>query len=87
LRVQAKQTTQLEVRTTDYPGWTALLDGQAVTIKRGAVGNITLAVPAGEHRVVLDFRSTPLRRASNWLTVVAGLTWLALLLPLHYARA
>ncbi len=87
LRVQAKQAAQLEVRTTDYPGWTALLDGQAVTIERGAVGNITLAVPAGEHRVVLDFRSTPLRRASNWLTVVAGLTWFALLISLHYTRA
>jgi hypothetical protein len=87
LQARAKRATQLEVRTTDYPGWTASLDGQVVPIKRGSAGNITLAVPAGEHQVTLDFRSTPLRRASNWLTALASLVWLALLLLPPSAKA
>jgi hypothetical protein len=30
-----------------------------------------VAVPAGSHRVTLEFRSTPVRRASNWITVLS----------------
>ena len=78
LQVRAQRAEQLQVRLSDFPGWTALVDGQAVPITRGALGNITLALPAGDHRVVLDFRSTPVRRVSNWVTVVAGGLWLVL---------
>lgn len=79
LNVQAAQAAKLEIRTSDFPGWTALVDGQVVPIERGSVGNILINVPAGTHEVVLDFRSTPLRRWSNWLTVGAAALLTALL--------
>jgi hypothetical protein len=76
LQVQARQAEQLHLRTSDFPGWTALLDGRAVPITRGARGNITVVVPAGMHELVLDLRSTPVRRAGNWLTLVSFGVWL-----------
>ncbi|MBI1765558.1 MAG: hypothetical protein HYR56_29430 [Acidobacteria bacterium] len=80
LQVRAKHAEQLQLRTSDFPGWTALLDGRVVPSARGPVGNITLAMPAGEHTVVLEFRSTPVRRVGNWLTVVSCGLWLALVI-------
>ena len=78
LQVRAQRAEQLQLRLSDFPGWTALIDGQPVPITRGTLGNITLMIPAGEHRVTLDFRSTPIRRVSNWLTVAAFGLWLGL---------
>lgn len=78
LHVQAQQAGQLHLRTSDFPGWRALLDGRPVPITRGALGNITVVVPAGRHELVLDLRSTPVRRAGNWLTMVSFGIWLLL---------
>jgi hypothetical protein len=80
MQVQLQQSAQLHLRMSDFPGWTALVDGRAVPITRGPLGNITLAVPAGEHEVVVDFRSTSVRRLGNWLTVVSWGLWLVLVL-------
>ena len=80
LRVRANRAEQLQLRTSDFPGWTAWLDGCAVPITRGPLGNITLVVPAGTHELVLDFRATPIRRAANWLTLASCGAWLALVI-------
>lgn len=80
LQVQANQPAQLQLRSSDFPGWTVWLDGRAVPVIRGQWGNITVTVPAGTHELVLDFRSTLVRRLGNWLTVVALGLWFALFL-------
>jgi hypothetical protein len=71
LRAQLDEADQLQFRTRNFAGWTATVDGQVVPIKEGAVKNILVDLPAGNTRVTLEFRSTPIRRASNWITTVS----------------
>src|SRR5215813_3716650 len=60
----------LLVRTFDFPGWTATVDGQQTPIKRsGELGDMEIALPAGSHRVTLDFVDTPVRRAFKFVTL------------------
>jgi hypothetical protein len=75
LRVELDEDDRLQFRTSNFAGWTATVDGRIVAIEEGASRNIVIDVPAGEHRVALEFRSTPVRRASNWITVVS-FAWL-----------
>ncbi len=71
LKVELKEPDQLRLRTTNFAGWMALVDGEEAKIKEGAVKNIVIDLPAGEHQVTLDFRSTPIRRASNFITILS----------------
>ncbi len=65
-----------------YPGWTATVDGQPVSIRpEGELGVISLDVPAGEHQVSIRFGNTPLRTASNWITLAAVVALFFLALP------
>ena len=79
LQVRANQAGQVQLRTSDFPGWTAWLDEGVVPITRGPAGNITVPIPVGTHELVLDFRSTPVRRVGNWLTLVSFSAWLLLI--------
>ena len=81
LRYRAESATTLQVRTFDFPGWTATLDGQAARITpSGRWRSLTLAAPAGTHEVVFRFGGTPLRTAASALTLatVAALALMAL---------
>jgi hypothetical protein len=71
LRVELARPDQLQFRTSNFPGWTAFVNGRAGEIKEGRTGNIVLDLPAGEHQIDLDFRSTPIRRVGNWITIVS----------------
>lgn len=87
LNVQANRAERLQVRTSDYAGWTAFIDGRRVPIERGAVGNITVNIPPGAHQLILDFQATPIRRASNWLTVAASGLLIAVLIFSYKQRS
>ncbi|MEK7833370.1 MAG: hypothetical protein AAB401_19930, partial [Acidobacteriota bacterium] len=71
LRVSLSEADQLQFRTRNFAGWTATVDGKIAPIKEGAVKNILVDLPAGDTRVTLEFRSTPIRRVSNWVTVIS----------------
>jgi len=71
LRAQLADSDQLQFRTRNFAGWTAVVDGRITPIVEGAVKNIVVDLPAGDHQVTLEFRSTPVRRAGNWLTVIS----------------
>jgi hypothetical protein len=71
LRVNLGEADQLQFRTRNFAGWMATIDGQTVQIKEGAVENILIDLPAGAHAVTLEFRSTPIRRAANWMTILS----------------
>ncbi len=78
LRIEMEKPDQLQFRTSNFAGWTATVDGGSAEIKEGAVKNIVIDLPAGEHIVALDLRPTPIRRAGNIITILA----LALLLSM-----
>ncbi len=71
LRAKLNEADQLQFRTRNFAGWTATVNGQAVAIREGSVNNILFDLPAGDHRIVLEFRSTPIRRAGNWITAIS----------------
>jgi hypothetical protein len=71
LRVEAPKPDQLQFRTTNFAGWTATVDGGLAEIKEGAVKNVVIDLPEGEHSVTLELRSTPARRAGNVITILS----------------
>jgi hypothetical protein len=58
-----------------YPGWRAAVDGQPATIQRADYAFRAVAVPAGVHRVTMDFRP------ASWVVGLglSGVTVLVLL--------
>jgi hypothetical protein len=81
LRVEVEKPDQLQFRTSNFAGWTSTVDGGLAEIKEGAVKNVVIDLPEGEHSVTLELRSTPARRAGNVITILS----LALLLSISIA--
>ncbi len=77
LRVVADDSCVLVLSELDYPGWRAKVDGASTSILRTDGILRGLAVPAGEHEVVFDYRpmSVPAGAAISIVTLalVAGL--------------
>jgi hypothetical protein len=71
LRVEMEKPEQLQFRNSNFAGWTATVDGGLAEIKEGAVKNIVIDLPQGEHKVTLELRSTPVRRAGNVITLLS----------------
>jgi hypothetical protein len=70
-RVRAEGPVRLRFYTHYFPGWRATVDGLPVEIQPDPPnGLIGLDLPAGEHRVQLQFGATPVRRVSAALSVV-----------------
>ena len=60
--VAANDAFQLRLYLFDFPGWQAYVDGTSVPIEIAhPEGFITVAIPAGLHKVVVRFESTPIR--------------------------
>ncbi|HKG20425.1 MAG TPA: hypothetical protein VKC34_00885, partial [Blastocatellia bacterium] len=58
------------VRTFNFPGWTATRDGEVIPILTGEeLGDINLELPAGAHRIKLDYMNTPPRRAGKLISI------------------
>jgi hypothetical protein len=78
--VECSYSARLFVRTFNYPGWTASLDGHPAALATdGETGAILLGVPAGEHLVTMDFVDTPARRLGARITLLSFLSVLAAL--------
>jgi Dolichyl-phosphate-mannose-protein mannosyltransferase len=73
VRVETDRADRLQFRTSNYPGWTALVDGKVTEIKTGDAGMIVIDLPAGEHSITLDYRLTTIRRVSVWITLISSL--------------
>ncbi len=55
-----------------FPGWTVEVDGRSIPITPSSPdGLITFPVPAGEHSIVVRWRSTPLRTALLGFSIMA----------------
>ncbi len=72
LKVEINRAAQLQFRTSNYLGWTAFVDGKVTEIKTGDAGMIVIDLPAGEHNITLDYRFTPIRLVSVWITLISS---------------
>jgi hypothetical protein len=77
LRVSVPRSSWLLIRHSWAPGWTATIDGRAVTVRRADVAFQAVDVPAGSHRVVLTYRAPGLRTGLT-ITLAALLVELGL---------
>jgi hypothetical protein len=85
--VNSGGAARLFVRTFNYPGWTATLDGHPAPLATdGETGAMLVGVPAGEHLVTLDFVDTPARRLGARITLLSFLSVLAALAIGIFAR-
>ncbi|HYV05514.1 MAG TPA: hypothetical protein VFB82_13055 [Blastocatellia bacterium] len=79
LQVELPGPDQLQIRTFNFPGWTATLDDRPCEILTNAsLGNIEIDLPAGIHRVELDFRDTTPRRIGKIASILSLVMVLAL---------
>ena len=80
-RVTVIEPSLLAFHIAFYPGWEAIVDGESQGIEplRG-LGLCGLRLSPGEHRVRLYLSHTPVRRYSNYVSLLALGSWLALLL-------
>jgi hypothetical protein len=64
-----------------YPGWTASVDGVSTEVLRADYNYRAVRVPAGQHRVVFEYRPTGRRRGTilslaGVLAALTGLGWI-----------
>jgi hypothetical protein len=73
--VDTRERALMQDSIFDYPGWTVLVDDREVAIAPALIsGQITFSVPAGSHRVVVELRSTPVRKWSLYMSLATCLT-------------
>ena len=85
--VSAPASFPLALHRFYFPGWQAIVDGQAAPVyPSGELGLVTVEVPAGDHVVELRFSDTPLRRFANGLSLLSLGIWLALAIPTMRGR-
>jgi hypothetical protein len=81
VRVTTPAGTAVLFQIRYFPGWRAYVDGRPVaTAIRAPQGLIAVAVAAGQHRILLRFEDSPLRRASKVVTLLGLLVAVALLI-------
>ncbi|HSB11455.1 MAG TPA: hypothetical protein VLM38_18345 [Blastocatellia bacterium] len=72
VRAELTSDDQLLLRTFNFPGWTATVDGREVPIRTAEeLGDMEIDLVAGSHTVELDFLDTPARRYGRVTTLVS----------------
>jgi len=88
LKVELSGPDRLRVRTFNFPGWTATVDGRRADIITGEErGEIILELPVGSHSIELDYLDTPPRRAGRIVTICSFILLIAMALAGVAARA
>ena len=76
LSAELTESDRLSIRTFNFPGWTARVDGRPAQLGTGAgLGEMVLDLDAGTHAITLDFLETPARRRGNLLNLAALIAW------------
>lgn len=80
------QPTVITFAVADFPGWQVQIDGSVVTKHDGVRGGLlAVEVPSGEHTVGLQFGQTPLLLITWWISLLAGLVWIAGILQSEFS--
>ncbi len=74
VRVESGQPAILKLKTYNFPGWTARVDGQPAPISSDTNGAQIMNLSPGEHTVEVFFANTPARTLGGALTGAAFLT-------------
>jgi len=75
LVLESDAPVQVVYRAFYFPGWEAWLDGWPVSLSSvPPLGLMAVNVPAGRHTLMVRFGSTPLRTASECISLAAALT-------------
>jgi hypothetical protein len=79
-RYQAEHATLLRIAVPYFPGWQAEVDGRAVSVVPVDVALMGAVVPAGDHELVVRYRSTWFRIGAaistiGWIGVIFWLWW------------
>jgi len=68
--VESTDGTNLVLHSFYFPGWTAYIDGQKTLVTpNNPVGDISLKVPSGSHKIEIVFEDTPLRKLANFISL------------------
>src|SRR5262249_43538257 len=88
LRVRADANDTLRIRTFNFPGWTATVNGAPAPIITGTTyQEITIPLAAGESKVQIEYLDTPVRQLGKRITQLAFVILLALMItPLLVSR-
>lgn len=70
ITIDNDQPSRISIRTFDFPGWSAAVDGSRSAILRGLDGEICLDLGAGRHTVELEFVHT----RERWIGLLMTLT-------------
>lgn len=78
---QAAQPMVLRIRTFNFPGWKAYLDGRGIDIRtEDKTGVILVDVPKGSHRIKLIFGDTPVRFYGKVISLLSIISLLMVVL-------
>jgi hypothetical protein len=81
IRAELQEDDTLFIRTYDFPGWTATVNGQPATIKTGAyLKEINLDLAAGQYQIQLEYLNTPVRQRGEWVTKTAFFIFIVILI-------
>jgi uncharacterized membrane protein YfhO len=68
-----------EVRTFNFPGWKAYIDGQEIVIATSRPnGFMELEIPSGRHEVEVRLEKTIVQKISDWTSLVVLLAFTGL---------
>jgi hypothetical protein len=72
VEIKANQATILRIRTFNFPGWTAYIDGVKTEIKtENDTGAMLIDIPPGKHILTLKFQDTPIRYYSKFVSLIS----------------
>lgn len=70
--VNASSASIIRVSTFYYPGWTAFMNGNEISIEiEDESGAMLLSIPQGKSTVLLEFKDTPLRKFASWTSILS----------------
>jgi hypothetical protein len=80
IKITSKTPLFLRIRTFNFPGWKAYIDGIETGIKtEKGVGAMLIGIPEGKHVLIIRFEDTPIRYYAKLLSL-ASLVSLTILL-------
>lgn len=80
-KYSAESECTVTVHMFDFPGWRAVLDSEIqLEVGRADDGLISLALPAGEHSVVVFHGPSPYSRVAKGVCFFAWITWIGIVI-------